>query len=286
MTFSYSKDHEEKEAGLSDVLKALFQNWKLIFIGTVFSVILSISISFFLPVKFKASSIIVPVSNEKESNLASQLGGLASFTGVNLSSSNSKKNEYIAILKSREFLYPFFERNNILPVLFAEKWNTNTNTWISGEKAPTLWDLYKKFHEDVFTLSEEIATGLLTVSIETEDPNISMIWANLLIKDVNDEIKNMAIEVSEKNLLFLSQKVESVKVSNIREALNQFIESELQKAMMANVSDEYAFKVIDKAVFPEEKSAPKRMIIIITGFFLGFFFFVLMALIRESFIKG
>jgi uncharacterized protein involved in exopolysaccharide biosynthesis len=39
--------------------------------------------------------------------------------------------------------------------------------------------------------------------------------------------------------------------------------------MMANVRDEYVFKVIDPAMAPEHRSKPKRKLIVMLGFVLG-----------------
>ena len=39
--------------------------------------------------------------------------------------------------------------------------------------------------------------------------------------------------------------------------------------MLANTQEEYAFRVLDSPVVPEEKVRPKRMLIVISGFVIG-----------------
>ena len=43
----------------------------------------------------------------------------------------------------------------------------------------------------------------------------------------------------------------------------------MKKAMLANVSEEYAFRVIDPAVVPEERASPKRSRIAMLGLLIG-----------------
>ncbi|TMP85169.1 lipopolysaccharide biosynthesis protein, partial [Pseudoalteromonas ruthenica] len=51
--------------------------------------------------------------------LGSNLGGIASLAGVNLGGSGSDVALHIEVLKSKDFLYPFFEKYDVAKVLFA-----------------------------------------------------------------------------------------------------------------------------------------------------------------------
>ena len=47
------------------------------------------------------------------------------------------------------------------------------------------------------------------------------------------------------------------------------IESETRTVMLANAQREYVFKTVDPAVIPQEKSEPKRALIVILAVMLG-----------------
>ena len=61
----------------------------------------------------------------------------------------------------------------------------------------------------------------------------------------------------------------------MRAVLYNLLESEKQKAMLANVNEDFALEVIDPAVAPEIREKPKRTLIVVLagvcGGFLGIF---------------
>jgi uncharacterized protein involved in exopolysaccharide biosynthesis len=61
----------------------------------------------------------------------------------------------------------------------------------------------------------------------------------------------------------------------MRAVLYNLLESEKQKAMLANVNEDFALEVIDPAVPPETSEKPKRKLIValggVCGGFLGVF---------------
>ena len=61
----------------------------------------------------------------------------------------------------------------------------------------------------------------------------------------------------------------------MRAVLYNLLESEKQKAMLANVNEDFAFEVIDPAVAPETRQKPNRKLIValggVCGGFLGIF---------------
>jgi len=50
--------------------------------------------------------------------------------------------------------------------------------------------------------------------------------------------------------------------------------------MLANTQEKYAFLVLDVVVVPEEKSKPKRTLIVLLGFILGVMISILFVFIR------
>jgi LPS O-antigen subunit length determinant protein (WzzB/FepE family) len=65
----------------------------------------------------------------------------------------------------------------------------------------------------------------------------------------------------------------------------QLIEDQIKNKMLAEVQDEFVFKIVDPAVIPEEKSKPKRALICILGFMLGGMLGVAFVLVRMAFKK-
>jgi len=278
----------EDEINLLELWKVIWQGRKIIFVSTFIAAVLSIIISLLLPNYYKAEVLLAPVSGDDTSKGLSSalggLGGLASLAGISLGSSSSAE-ENLAILKSREFLWKFIESENMLPVLFANKWDPVKKRWLESEpdEQPSLWDTYRLFIEDkLLTTSIDSDSGLVTIAIEWTDPVLAAEWANKLVQRLNSYLRTQAIERSQNNLKYLNEELSGSQVAEMRQTLYSLIAEEQRKTMLANTQKEYAFRVVDPAIEPDMKSKPKRALIVILSIFLAGIISVLFVLVKES----
>ena len=235
---------------------------------------------------YRAAIQVAPVS-EKDSNnrFAAQLGefgGLAALTGINMEQ-GGKKNESIATLRSRKFTEQFIKDEKLLPVLFHNQWDTENQRWdeTDPEDVPTLEDAWKLFNKKVRRISEDRKTGLVVLSIEWEDPREAARWANELVLRVNAMLREKAASESEKAIGYLREQLGKTSVVELREVVNRLIESEMKEIILANITEEYAFRVIDPAVVPEEPFRPVVPLMIVLGAILGTILGVILALARN-----
>ncbi len=295
-------DQPQDEIDLVELWHAIWsQKWKVIFITLVFAVG-SVIFALYQPNMYKSEALLAPAGDDKSSSglgaLAGQFGGLASLAGVNLASGGSNKTEEaLAILKSREFITQFVRKNNILIPLFALQpvrfskgvaldpsiYDESTNTWVRVVQAPytaepTDWEIYKTFSK-ILTVSTDKQTGLVTVAIEWYVPEQAQHWVTLLIKGLNEHIKNRDVSEAQKSIAFIREKIKEVSLVDMQAIFFNLIEAQGKTIMLAEVRDEYAFRTIDPAVIPLEKSKPKRALICVLGTLLGGMLGVLMALV-------
>jgi uncharacterized protein involved in exopolysaccharide biosynthesis len=59
--------------------------------------------------------------------------------------------------------------------------------------------------------------------------------------------------------------------------LNRLVEQQTHKNMLANIREEYAFRVIDPARKPIQASGPNRQMIVLIGLIIGVFSSVFLA---------
>jgi len=217
------------------------------------------------------------------SAFSGQFGGLASLAGVNLGGSGNKA-EAIATLNSRALTEHYIREQNLLPILFAKRWNTQIKQFTPDGhgKVPTLWDGNKLFRKKIRKFSEDKKTGLISLAIEWTDPAIAAQWANDLVKLTNHTLRDRAIAESNRNLGYLNQQLERSSVVELRQAIYRLIETEVKNVMVAEGSEEYAFKIIDPAVAPEEKSKPKGTLIVAVALVLGLLLSGFYALITSA----
>ena len=97
----------------------------------------------------------------------------------------------------------------------------------------------------------------------------------LVIKDLNNAIREQEIKEAENSIAYLRQQIEQTPLTELRKLFFNLIQSQTETMMLANVREEYVFKTIDPATVPESKSEPLRAIISLIGAFLGLFFAIL-----------
>ena len=282
----------EDEINLFELWKVIWQGRKIIFVSTFIAAVLSIIISLLLPNYYKAEVLLAPVSGDNTSKGLSSalggLGGLASLAGISFGSSSSAE-ENLAILKSRGFLWDFIESENMLPILFANKWDPVKKRWLESEpdEQPSLWDTYRLFIEDkLLTTSIDSDSGLVTIAIEWTDPVLAAEWANKLVLRLNNYLRTQAIERSQNNLKYLNEELLASQVEEMHQTLYSLIAEEQRKTMLANTQKDFVFRVIDAAVTPDKKIKPKRSIIVILVTMLSGFISIFYVFVRESIFKS
>jgi uncharacterized protein involved in exopolysaccharide biosynthesis len=226
--------------------------------------------------KYRAEAILAEADTGKSgsllSSLSGQFGGLASLAGVNLGRGNGTLEETLATITSNAVLYDFIERNDLLKVILASRWDEKNGKWKHGlfnHRDPTEWHAARTFRKSILTVSEDKKTHLVKLIIEWKDPVRARDWANDLIGATNRRIRDHAIAVSTRNLEYLNQQLEKAATVDLRQAISRLIETETKNAMVARGNDEYALKIIDPAVVPQEKYSPQITLIVALGGVLG-----------------
>lgn len=274
----------EEPINWGEYWRVLVKNRKLIGIITAASTLIALLIAFLLPPVYRAEVLLAPVSEDKSESLSaiqSQYGDLASLAGINLGPSKDKTAEYIAALKSRSLSVAFIKEDNLMPVLFARKWDAEKKQWKSGDDAPTEWKAFKLWDEDIRSVNVERKNGLVTLAIEWKDPALAASWANNLVKKANNRLRTEAVEDAEKSISYLEQQLARTNSVEIQQAIYRLIETQTKKKMIANTKEEFAFTIIDPAVQPERPRKPKKLTMTIVGALLGFIGAVTFALMRE-----
>ncbi|MAC34684.1 MULTISPECIES: Wzz/FepE/Etk N-terminal domain-containing protein [Idiomarina] len=301
-------DYQEDEIDLRELFGIIWQGkWWIIAITFVFAVG-SVIYSLSLPNIYKSEATLAPTEEASGgglSQMAGQLGGLASLAGVNLGGGNTDKTTIaLEILKSRAFIKGFVEKYDILPELMAvEEWNRgsgvvfnnelynpDTKEWVREveppkQPEPSSWEYVKVFRESVLEVSKDDTTGLVTIAVNHQSPEVAEQWVVWLIEEINNHMRERDIQEAQRSLEYLDKELQSTSLSDMQQVFYQLIEKQTQTIMLANVRPEYIFQTLDPAVVPEQKAKPSRALICIIGTFLGGFLSVGFVLVRNIFRK-
>ena len=158
---------------------------------------------------------------------------------------------------------------------FDNLWDESSQSWKLSEGQEEL-----KAEDGIASLQsaievEQEKSGLINLSIFWKDAEIAAQLVNELVEYLNEQLQQKAIADSKKRVGYLEQELAKTTLQDMRAVLYNLLESEKQKAMLANVNEDFALEVIDPAVAPETREKPKRKLIValggVCGGFLGIF---------------
>jgi uncharacterized protein involved in exopolysaccharide biosynthesis len=271
------KASDPGELTLAGLIKVLWREKLIVILVTFVVTAVAILIAIVMTPVYRAEVLISPVDDEGASgtlsSLAERFGSLASLVGGGDIGGRSDVEENIAILESRSFTKAFIEDRNLIPVLFNEIWDAENSEWLVDDPQgiPSLDDARKQFELNVRGIYRDAKSGLLTVSIEWTDPEVAADWANDLVASVNEKIRRRAIFDAEKSIEFLKRELNKTTIVELEQAAYGLLASEIKTIMLANVQEQYAFRVIDPAAPPDldDPVRPNKLVIVFSGGMFG-----------------
>ncbi|MAS57724.1 MAG: hypothetical protein CMA37_03860 [Euryarchaeota archaeon] len=265
--FDPNQSAEEEEIDLLGLIRTLLHGWKTIAGITILCIGLAVAYALYLPEVFKAETLLAPVQEEKNSasSALNRFGSFAAMAGISIPS-DSNVEQVVATLQSRKFLRFFIKEKNLRPILFEEIWDDEEQAWIveSKKDEPTEQKAVDSL-KMLLSIDEDKQSGLISLSVSWKDPEVAAEWANDLVRQLNEQLREQAIADSKKRVGYLEQELAKTMLQDMRAVLYNLLESEKQKAMLANVNEDFALEVIDPAVVPEKREKPKRKMIVILG---------------------
>ncbi|EHV5552242.1 LPS O-antigen length regulator [Vibrio vulnificus] len=290
------------EIDLRELFKALWKGKWIIIATTFVFAVGAVLYALSLPNIYKADALLAPAESSNGgglSKMAGQLGGLAALAGVNLGAGESSQTDLaVQVMKSRQFVEAFINKHDLLVSLMAAKgwdlannklildeelYNSDTGEWLRkpdglrGAK-PTAQEAFEVFRKETLNVSQDKESGLYTVSVKHYSPYVSQQWVNWLIEDINKVMRERTIAETSQNLTYLNTQLEKTSVADMQSTFYKLIEEQTKSLMLAEVQEEFIFKVVDPAVVPEVKDTPKRALICIVISFVGLLLGVLFVL--------
>jgi hypothetical protein len=223
-----------------------------------------------LPHRFEAELVALPRGSDRSALLSSlgQLGGLAAIAGLG-SGESGQRAEAIQMLQSQVLARDFIRDNNLLPVLYRADWDEARHAWKGRER--TLNDAVELFDHKVRSVVEDRRTGLVTVRVTWREPVQAANWANELVRRANDILRVRAVTRAQGAIDYLKREARAAETIEVQQALYRLMEDQYKTLLLANVSNDYAFSVIDPAVAPDLRHYvfPRRSLFTFAGLFFG-----------------
>lgn len=281
------------------------KKWYIIIFTTLLTVI-SIMYSLKLPNQYRAEVLLSPVSSDGGLNISGGLGGLAALAGVNLGGTKADKPMIaLQVLTSREFIGRFIDKHDLLvPLMASNGWDLSTNSlkidstlydqprgkWLREPRGlinskPSLQEAHSRLVSMLETETDKVS-GMIKVSIEFYSPVLAKEWLELLIKDLNEEMRNRDLAEAENSISYLTEKIKQTSLAELKMTFFSLIEEQTKTVMLTNVREEYVFSVIDPPIVPEQRSSPNRVLFVLmtafVSFFISIFIVLFLRFIKES----
>ena len=243
------------------------------------------------------------MSNPEES-LSNMLGGyssLAGFAGVSLlSGSGDKSDEAIERIQSFDFFSNYFLPNIKLEDLMAvSKWDAEKNKlyyrdskfdettkkWVRDvdfpkKPRPSSQEAFE-IYERILTAEKDNRTNFIYLSIEHKSPFIAKSWLDLIIKNINESMREEDRAQASESINFLNESLQETNLEEMQDAIAELLEMQMQKLMLASSNEDYIFKRIESPIAPEEESRPARFLNVIFGTAFGFFIGIGIVLVQS-----
>jgi uncharacterized protein involved in exopolysaccharide biosynthesis len=266
--------------------RLLLRHIRLFLLLTFSFGVITFGISYLFAPLYKADITLIPTEETLGVDQNSLLGGfssIASLVGAGAGALGSKESEALAILKSRGLVLSYMQEHDLLPILFANKWDPTTHKWKSYKKnyVPTLEDGYRVFDKQIRNIVENRKTNVITVYMTWRDPRLAKQWADGLVDAANAFIRAQEIERSTSNLDYLKSASENTAIMEVKNSIYKLMESEIKKQMIAMGNKNYAFRVVDPAVVPERKVFPMHSYFGVFGAALGAMIWLLLVAFRD-----
>ena len=305
----YPPQPKGDEIDLSELFTVLWRGKWIIIATTFIFAIASVFYALSQPNIYKSDALLAPAESSSGgglSKMAGQLGGLAALAGVNFGAGESSQTDLaVQVMKSRQFVDTFINKHDLLvPLMAAKDWDLTNNKLVLDEDIydpsseewlrepdglrgakPTAQEAFEIFSKEVFSVSQDKDSGLYTVSIKNYSPYIAQQWVHWLIEDINKVMRERTIAETSQNLIYLNTQLQKTSVADMQSTFYKLIEEQTKSLMLAEVQEEFIFKVVDPAVVPELKDGPKRALICVLGTLLGCMLGVAIVLVSFAFRK-
>lgn len=275
---------------------------KIIIITTTFLFgLCSIIFSLMITPIYSSEALLEPNPRLQQAANLSQFSGAASLVGIDLPSSSGGADIMtvsVETIKSKDFFNNLIAEKLFLAELMAFKrynketkeisfdeseYNFKRNSWVINRenKKPTFHDSYETFIKNHLSVETDLMTKLTIISIRHPSPVIAKKWTDIIVLKINNLMRDKKLDELNKSVSFLKDELNKTNVNELKVAISDSIERELNSLMYAKITEDYIFKVIDRPRVATVQSAPNKKNIVVISTIVGFILSILFCVFNE-----
>lgn len=263
--------YQEGELNLFDLVKVILKNLKFIGIFVFIIVVFTAIISLIMTPTYESKAVIIP------SGVISKDTGAASFLATQFGiapPASPISSEIVNLLKSNILKERIIKRYDLLKLLLGDKYKRDE------DENKLIWKGIRTLN-NMTKINFVQKDNIVEITIGYKDPRIARDLVSYTLTELTDYMSGEAKRVAETNKKYLESQIEKTSDPFIRSKLYGLIAQQLETAMMAEVKENFAFKVLDAPRVPDRRSKPKRTQMVLIAFVVSIFLGIFAAFIRE-----
>ena len=298
-------DQTDDEINLLDYWHAIWNKWWIIAGLALVTVTITGVVSLSMPNIYQARAVIMPVtSRDSAVGIAAFAQQFGVLPGISPPGSASVS-EIVSRLKSNILRERIIRQYNLLPVLSSENGNSRGETGISlnildhaaslakaiipafrqreQQKDETMSETWEALRllEGIIKINHDIRMNTVTLSADFRDPHTAAKLVEYFLVALTNYMSSEAKRVAATNQKHLEKQLGSTTDPFIKQKTYNMIAQQIEMGMLAEVKENFAFKVIDPPLAPDKKIRPKRVQLVILSFFAALFVGIGVALLLE-----
>ena len=274
--------HLDQEVDLLEYLDALLRaKFRILLVASI-AAAMTFGASKLVPNKYRSTAVVAVNITEASGGIkpgnyrGSEIVDLIEHDFIVDSPADNEIDRLIARMGSTAFIQLFIEENRLLPHLYPDLWNAETQTWFE-DLQPTLLEASSVFRKEVLSLGIDQKTGLLPISMLTRDPELSTRLANAFYLRFNDYVRESRLAELSERARVLNERLEATSHIEMQRSIYRMLETQLAEETLLSAKKDYPLEVIEVAQPPFNKASPNRKLWTILAFVLTAFLGVVVA---------
>ena len=268
-------DMEEQycdEINLVDYAKVVLKHKKMILLAVAAVVFVTIILSLLATPVYEARAVITPIAQNQQSSQFA-FASIASQFGI-LPNQSPNTSEIVSLLKSNIIRERTIKKYNLLSVFFPKGFSRGTT---ENEK---IWKGLR-YMDGNLRINLKQKDNVIEVSMRYRSPQRAADIVGYILSELTEYMSSEAKRVAETNRKYLEAQIDKTPDPFIRAKIYGLIAQQIETATMAEVKENFAFKVLDPPLTPDKKISPKRTQMVIVAFFVSLFAAVFAAFVVE-----
>jgi capsular exopolysaccharide synthesis family protein len=215
----------ENEINLREYWQAIIRRRRLVVAIVCILSLTTVVVSLLFSDIYQGKAVLIPLS-KSTSGLQAALGELGSLLPIGLTDSENPSTRLLAILQSRTLVETVIQRLGLLPLLYADVWDANTQQWLTDDP-PTMQDAVRLMLTDVVASELDETKGILNITANHADPVLAAAIVNQFIAVLQQLLNENAFTLAKKNRVFIETQLQQTRkdLAVAEEALQQFEQS-------------------------------------------------------------